>query len=298
LSAATSLPLPPELPDFDAAPVAANDAPLRVVAEDGTLHFSDLKKMALSARQYLYGVNNPIKPTTQMLIGTAVHFHLLGPRHGAKPLVIFEGKRRSGKEWDSFFARNGGAEILTAPEWERASYIAEAILVDPVARARLDGARYEVPLSWEESGFRCSTSGVDIISGAALADLKTTASTHPETWERHAFKMFYHCQMAWYRRGARANGIDCSRGLYLLGVETSPPFEVVELELTEKMIDLADRTLSLWLEKLRQCVLSCPEPRAFSDWPGYAAASVPWELRKRQREDEESDEDEDEEAFA
>lgn len=288
----SALPEAPELPDFDDATAAANDTPpLRVLAEDGTLHFSDLKKMALSGRQYLYAVNNPIEPTRQMRIGTGVHVKLLGARHGAKPLLIFDGKTRRGKEWETFKARNPGAEILTAPEWELAEQIAEAVRDDPVAQARLAGARYEVPLTWEESGFRCSTSGVDIISGASLADLKATESTHPETWQKHAFKMLYHCQVAWYRRGALANGIDCSRGLYLLGVETKPPYEVVELELTEEMIDLADRTLTLWLEKLRGYVLACPEPRKVKDWPGYAQSSVPWEVASWQRDD---DEDEDE----
>lgn len=291
----SALPEAPELPDVDDAPAATNDTPpLRVLAEDGTLHFSDVKWMALSGRQYLYAVNNPIEPTSQMLLGTAVHLQLLGPRHGAKPLRVFEGKIRRGKEWDMFKARNPDAEKVTAPEWKRAEQIAAAVRVDPVAQARLEGARYEVPLSWEESGFRCSTSGIDIISGAALADLKTTLTTHPETWQRHAFKMLYHCQMAWYRRGARANGIDCSRGLYLLGVETKPPYEVVELDLTEGMIDLADRTLSLWLEKLRGYVLACPEPRVVTDWPGYTQSSVPWEVATWQRDDEDEDEDEDE----
>lgn len=288
----SALPEAPELPDDD-APAAV--APLlRTVAEDGTLHFTDLKKIDLSGRQYLHALNNPSDPTSRMLLGTAVHVKLLGARQGAKPLLVFNGKSRRGKEWDLFKAKNDHAEIVTDPEWELAERIAEAVRTDPVAQRRLEGARYEVPMTWEESGFKCSTSGVDILGGASLADLKTTPSTHPETWQRHALKMFYHCQLAWYRRGARANGIDCSRGLYLLGVETSPPFEVVELALSEDLIDLADRTLAKWLEKLRGYVLSCPEPRAVTDWPGYAQSSVAWDAPWRQENDEESEEEDEE----
>lgn len=288
----SALPPPPDLPDIDES--ASDDAPLRVLAEDGTLHFSDLKKIALSGRQYLYGVNHPTSPTSAMLLGTAVHVQLLGPRHGAKPLAVYEGATRRGKEWDAFRLRHADAEILTVSEWDRAVEIAEAVRVDPVAQARLSGASYEVPLAWEESGFRCSTSGIDIMSADLkwLADLKTTQSTQPEAWQKHAFRMFYHCQMAWYRRGARANGIDCSHGLYVLGVETKPPYEVVELELTEGMIDLADRTLSLWLEKLRGYVLACPEPTNVTDWPGYAQSSVTWDLAPWQRDDEDDEDDE------
>lgn len=256
-----------------------SDAPvLRTLAEDGTLHFSDLKKLALSGRQYLHAVNYPSKPTPPMLLGTCTHLHVLGPRPGAKPVLKYPGKTRQGKAWDEFEAANAGAEILTAPEWERAERIAEAVLADPIARARLEGARLEVPLTWEENGIKCSTSGIDIVRAKAVGDFKTTPTTYPEAWQRHAFKMLYPQQLAWYRRAARANGLDVSEGLFLLGVETKPPYEVVDLELTEGMIDYADRSVSLWLEKLRVMMLSCPQPRHVTDWPGYAQAPVAWDV--------------------
>jgi hypothetical protein len=293
----SALPLPPELPDFDDEP--ASPPPMRVLAEDGTLHYSDLKKIALSGRQYLYGVNNPTKPTAAMLLGTCAHMLVLGPRKGAKPLRKFEGKARRGKAWEDFEERWGAtSEILTAPEWERAERIAEAVLADPVALARLEGATFEVPLEWEESGIRCSTSGLDIVRARAVGDFKSTITTFPDAWTRHAFKMLYPMQLAFYRRGARANGLDVSEGLFLLGVETKPPYEVVDLELTEAMIDFADRTVSLWLEKLRGMILSCPEPRHVTDWPGYMQAPVPWDVPSWHRDEEEDEEEEESEEDA
>jgi hypothetical protein len=258
----------------------------RVCNEDATHHFSEVKKLALSGKQYIHAVNHPMKPTSSMLIGTVVHFLVLGSRPGAKPLVRYDGDRRSGRAWEDFEARHEGAEIVTAPEWSKAEEIAEAVFMDPVAQARLEGARFEVPVRWEEEGgIVCSTSGIDIVCGASIADLKTTYTTHPDTWTRHAFKMLYPMQMAWYRRGARANGIDTSRGLFLLGVETKPPYEVVELELTEPMIDFADRTVELWLQKLRVY-------RESNQWPGFAQSSVPLDVPTWLRDDEE-EEDED-----
>lgn len=283
------LPDAPDLPGFD-----DDTPPLRVLGEDGTLHYSDLKRMALSGRQYLYGVNTPIATTSAMLLGTAVHSIVLGPRHGAKPLVVFPGKTRRGKEWDAWRAAHPDSEILTASEWDRAQEIADALQADPVARARLDGARLEVPIEWEENGIRCSTSGIDIVRATAIGDLKTTASVHPDTWKRHAEKLLYPMQLAFYRRGARANGLDVSEGLFLLGVETKPPFEVVDLKLTRKMIDLAERAVCLWLERLRGLILSCPEPRTLSDWPGYAQTSVEWDVSEW-ADDEGYEDDEDEE---
>ena len=240
---------------------------IRTCDEDGTHHFSQVKKLALSGKQYLHACNTTIEPTRAMLIGTAVHQIVLGARPGAKPLVVYAG-RRAGKEWEAFEAANAGAEIMTSNEWAEASAIAEAVKLDPVARERLSGARFEVPLTWDEDGIACSTSGVDIITAnGALGDLKTTPSTFPEAWKRHAFKMLYPQQVAWYRRAARANRLQTSGGLFILGVETKAPFEVVELELSEQMIDFADRTIDLWLSKLRVYKES-------DQWPGYAQSSV------------------------
>jgi hypothetical protein len=282
------------LPSWASAP---QDAPtLRTLSEDGTLHFSELKALALSPRQYLARVNLGLVPTAPMRLGTLVHWRVLGAqRAGAKPIVIYDG-RRSGKAWEDFEARHAHAEIFTAAEDARAQEIAAAVLADPIARARLEGARVEVPLTWEEGGLKCSTSGIDVLTAsAALGDLKATSTVHPDTWTRHAFRMLYPQQLAWYRRGARACGLDVRGGLFLLGVETKAPFEVVDLELTEAMLDFADRTLTLWLERLEVLLASCPSPRSFLDWPGYAQAPIPWDVPPWHARDEEAD-DEDEDA--
>lgn len=254
--------------------------PLRVCEPDGTFRFSNLKKLALSGRQFLASTNIETDPTSQMLLGTLVHFLTFGvQRAGAKPLVRFEGKARRGKVWEEFEAAHPDAEILTAPEWAKGERIVEALRKDPVAMFRLEGARCEVPLTWEEDGLKFSTSGVDLLTLAhAVGDLKTTSSVHPDTWTRHAFRMLYPHQVSFYLRGARANGIDVSGGAFLLGIETSEPFEVVDLELTDGMLDFADRAVNLWLEKLRAYLSACPEPRAFSDWPGYAQSKIPFDV--------------------
>lgn len=266
---------------------------LRVCDEDGTFHFSALKRLALSGRQYLHAVNSETEPTSAMLVGTCVHFLLLGERHGARPIVRYNGGRRQGKVWEEFAATNDGADKLTAPEWEMAERIAAAVRSDPVAQSRLNGARFEVPLVWEENGLKFSTSGVDVLTrDGALGDLKTTTSTFPDAWQRHAFRQLYPQQLAFYRRGARANGIALPGGLFCLGVEVKEPHEVVDLELTEGMIDFADRTVSLWLEKLRVYIDACPAPKLISEWPGYAQASVPWDAPPWAVDEEEEDDEE------
>lgn len=259
-------------------------AALLTCRPDGTVGFSELKKLALSGRQYLHACNHRSPPTPPMLLGTAVHHLVLGGSSGRPPLLVYPGAARRGKAWDAFLAAHPGAEIVTAKEQRLAEQIADAVMRDPCAAERLAGARYEVPLVWEEDGIPCSTTGVDIVKNGTLGDLKTATTTNPEDLQRQAFKMFYHCQLAFYARGARANGIDTSKGLFLLCVETKGPHEVVDLELSEGLIDLADRTVSLWIEKLRIY-------RDANQWPGYAQSPIPWDVPGWMRDDDDEEGD-------
>lgn len=279
--------LEPPFPDDEPAPAPRK---LRFWNEDGSVHFSDLKHIAKSPKHYLHACNTPLVPTRVMRLGTIVHYLTLGKRPGSKDFVVWDG-RRQGNEWKLFEARNVDKEIMSAAEWADAEEIAAHLQRHPIAIERLQGARYEVPLQWEESGMKFSTSGLDIVSadGEEICDLKTTASVEPEAWQRHSFKQYNPMQLALYRRGARANGLPVGRGLFLLGIETSGPWDVVELELTEEMTDLADRTVTLWIERLRACMQS-------NEWPGYAQSRVPFGVPawKAADPDEDDDLDEDE----
>ncbi len=259
----------------------------RTSREDGTHGFSELKRLNLSGKQYVHACNERRAPTPDMLLGTAVHQIVLGTLPGKKKLVRFDGKARRGKVWEAFAARHEGAEIVTATEWAKAEVIARAVKADPLAQARLEGSRLEVPLEWEEDGIKYSTSGVDIIqppSVGKLGDFKTSRTVEPERLMRQAFSMLYHCQLAFYRRGARANGIDVSKGAFLLCVEIGGPHEVVDLELTPELLELGDKTVALWVEKLRRY-------RDANQWPGYAQSPIPWDVPSWMRPDEYEDED-------
>lgn len=240
---------------------------------DGAVHFSLLKKMALSPLHYAEACRAACleqnEPTRQMRVGTGAHFQLLGPRDGHR-IVAFEGDTRTGAVWKSFAAEHEGAEILTAPEWADATAIAEAVRRDPIAAPLLEG-RHEVPLRWDDGGITCATEGVDIVGKGRLVDLKTTPSTEPEKWKRHAFGMHYPAQLMFYAEGARQNGIDVHEGLYLIGVESCPPYAVTVLKLTPATEDHGRRCVALWLEQLRRC-----EENDF--WPGYTQQVVDFDL--------------------
>lgn len=256
--------------------------PPRIVADDGCVHYSHLKKLSLSGRQYLHAVNAENETTRPMRVSTIVHHVVLGPR-ADKKIVVYGGDRK-GNAWKDFAREHAGDEIVTASEWADAQEMAEALKADPLVQARLDGARCEVPLTWEDGGVRCSTSGVDILSAGALGDLKGTNCAEPLIFQRQAFRMQYHAQLCWYRRGAIANGLDVSKGLFVLGYEMKAPFEVVDLELTPALIELGERAISLWLEKYRVY-------RQSNQWPGYVQRPIPWDVPSWMQDDEDDDEE-------
>jgi hypothetical protein len=254
---------------------------VRILDEDGTLHFNHLKRINESGVQYLHSVNNELEPTSDMLVGTAMHFQTLGKRPESKDLAVFTGKVRKGKEWDAFEAEHADEEILSQSEWDKAELMTKAIRRSPLAQRRLAGARFETPMKWEENGIPCSTTGIDIITtGLDLGDLKSAACTEPEAFKRVCFSMGYAQQLAFYRRGARANGIDV-RKLFILGVDRPNPrraIEVVEFVLDEDLIEHAEKSLTLSLERLRSYMLSIPEPKDIYDWPGYSESPIVWSL--------------------
>ena len=263
-----------------------------ITSSDGTVHFSDLKKFARSAAHYKHSCETRTEPTRAMRIGTAIHHRVLGERSD-RPLEVFPGDARRGKAWEEFAAARTMTEILTQPEWDDSRAPAEAVLADPVARTLLDGARFEVPLSWTENGMPMSTGGIDVVGPGYLAEIKSTANAEPEHFMRHAIKMLYHAQLAHYRMGmlsgtATDGAFDyhkneygrTERGLeirpakidlYIIAVEVDAPYCVTVLTLSPEVIEAGERCVRAWLERLKVC--------ADSDcWPGYAQSAVTWEL--------------------
>lgn len=236
---------------------------------DGRVHFSDLKKFALSPAHYKHACESTYEATRDMRIGTCAHQMVLGPRQG-KSIVMFDGDRRQGSKWIDFAEENRGREIVTGPEWKDALTVAAVISQHPVIAPFLIG-RKEVPLQWVDAGIECATDGVDVVGDGWIADLKLTNSAEPRKFERTAASMFYHCQMAFYETGAKANGIDTSKGMFLLACESRPPYACTVFELNEATIAQGRKSNVLWLERLRQC-----EENDF--WPEFAQAPVPLEL--------------------
>ena len=234
---------------------------------DGTVHFSLLKKIARSPAHYKHACSAENEPTRDMRIGTAIHQRVLGDRSD-RPLDVFPGDRRAGKDWLAFKDAHATSEILTQPEWDESKAPALAVLADPVASQLLKGARTEVPLTWSDGGIPCSTGGIDVVGPGYLAELKSTNNAEPEFFKRTALRMLYHAQMAWYRGSPL--GAD-AREMFIIAVETSAPYCVTVLKLAPDVIEAGEKCVRLWMDRLKVCAES-------NAWPGYAQSEVEWEL--------------------
>jgi hypothetical protein len=263
-------------------------APPPLVLTPGPLHFSTLKRMARSPAHVRHAMLCPDGESTRaMRIGTIVHHIVCGP-HRTRPLLRYEGgDMRKGGVWEKFKREAPPrAEIVTMSEWADAEPIACAVLADPVARVLIEGARREVSLAWDEGGIPCATDGIDGVNDArrSIWDLKICHTSEPTEFSRHATRMSYPAQMAWYGRAASANAIATDGGVDLIAVESEAPYPVTVLGMGPEVLAAGTKAITLWLERYRVC-------RDSGVWPAYVQRAVPFELPAWESEGVAADED-------
>jgi len=244
------------------------------ITADFPLRFGHLSKFARSAAHYLEARSRDAAgveaPTAAMEKGSAFHAILTGTRE----VVRYPGKVRSGKQWEAFQLEHADKLILTSSAYESCMGMAEAVWSDPIAAEKLNGAGlvYEQTLRPQLHGFACRATP-DIRCSEYIIELKSSATTEPELFQRHACRMLYHAQLAFYLQACAAAGIAVKRDAYIIAVEASAPHPVVVHRLTEKAIDTGERAIRLWVERLRGCI-------AADYYPGYTQSIVEWDIEE------------------
>lgn len=228
-------------------------------------HITELAQIDLSAAHYKAAFTDPREPNPAMNFGVAVHALLLG---GAR-VAVFDGPARRGKEWETFSEKHADKDAtLTKPEHERALRIVETVLADPVAGPLFQG-RKEVALKWNAYGLKCA-GRIDLVNDDGIADLKTTTLAEPFIFTRRGLSMFMHAKMSWYLRGAKENKLPHAVAR-LIAVETRAPFAVTVFQLTPRALERGDKTVRLWVERLKTC-------RASNHWPAYSQSVVDFDI--------------------
>lgn len=228
------------------------------------VRFSRLKAMAQSPLHYQYGMQVERPDTVSLRLGRAVDSLIFGTMRVAG----FDGDRR-GKEWKAFEEANAGAICLNRAESERVRGMVAALKRHADAMTLLDGTRQRT-LQWSISGRDCQGTP-DSFTDRYLTELKTDLTSHPERFIYRARRFAYNAQLAWYRNGLVQSGHACPAELFIVAVESTPPYPVTVFELTDRALDEGNRTWRLWFERLR----ASEESNA---WPPYAEGIVPFDV--------------------
>lgn len=243
------------------APIDPRDIPAR---------FSNLKAFAQSPRHYLHAVQEQRPDTLAMRLGRGGHAVVFG-----LPVVLWAGKVRNGKVWDAFRAEHEGhAEILNVKEWDVSHRIADALRSHPIASALLfgegmfsNGVVHEQQIEWSWLGKACTSRPDARSPGYAIVDLKTTQSADPEKFRRDAIWRGYHAQLAFYALADEHETKRRAGDLYIVAIESKPPYVVTALQLTPRATEQGERLCRLWFERL----LVCEQSNA---WPEYSSSIV------------------------
>jgi len=252
------------------------------------LNWSSLKHLRPpgSPLRFRWHLDNPQPDASYFALGRATHASVFEPDRFLTDFVVWDvltkkGDKiapRNGGAWDEFQGLHAHQTILTMAEMRRATDIGEAVRRHEAARRFIEDPKgsYEVEISWVEQGFEAKAKIDAIAPGfSVFLDLKTDSmGISPFAFGRTMDRMGYAHQMAWYRRGMKANGMPFSPAL--VPVEKTPPFDVAVYEIGDESLDVVDHEIDELLAVLRKCQEHDEWPGA---WPGLGIVDLPrWRL--------------------
>lgn len=229
------------------------------------LHFSQLKHIALSARNYLWHAENPSDSASKRK-GRAVHSYLLGSGAAVVECPIPRNEKHAA--YQDFMMRHAGKEILSPSEFLEANMMRRALEEHPRAMELLEGER-EVTRDWQWCGVDCQGTP-DVVRGEHITELKTSKTAHPEWFPREATRYGYHAQLAWYLISVvgELDPKEHDGGDSIVVVENKPPYHVTVFDVMPADLEAGRKCIRLWIEKLLNCERS-------GRFPGYVEGSVP-----------------------
>jgi len=181
-------------------------------------------------------------PTYSMERGTAVHALLFGTRK----VCGYPGAQRRGKEYEAFAAAHADTEILTMAEYDKARRMTDAVLASSLAARYLRGV-VETTMLFRWMGMDCRATP-DVNSPDHLTELKTSASAEPVKFTYQALRMAYHAQMRMQQIGCKDK-----RPCFIVCVESAEPFPVTVFEIEKRTLEIGEKLLVLWAERLKAC---------------------------------------------
>lgn len=221
------------------------------------VRFSHLRAYGRSPMHGQHARTVEAEETVAMERGTAVHALIFGTRQ----VCGFPGKKRAGKEYEAFAAEHSDYEILTMAEYNKALRMADAVRACKLAEPYLRGV-YEETLRFTWMAMECRATP-DVRSTGHLTELKTSASSEPVKFTWQALRMAYHAQMR-MQQIAVGEKLPC----FIVCVESDEPHPVTVFEIDKRTLEIGERLLILWAERLKACEAADQfPPYAQSVWP-------------------------------
>jgi len=219
------------------------------------------------------------EPTAAMLLGTAVHTHILEPdewtaRYIAGPEAL-DRRTKAGKEaWAAFEADAAGRTVISRNDADLVLAMGRAVRNHPAAAMLLKlPGKAETTHMWidEATGLQCKCRPDWLTTdGSLIVDLKTTEDASPG-FRKSIANFRYHVQAAWYLDGVEhATGRRPEQFLFVC-VEKRAPYACAVYAADAEMIDAGAKQARLDLDTLAVC-------KAADAWPGYSDQIEPISL--------------------
>lgn len=236
---------------------------------------SRLRKFEVSPAHMKWAMDHPAPPTPAMVIGSAVHTAVLEPdlldqEWGRIP--DGDGRSKAVKDAKAKLTELYGADRILKPEaFDTVIGMRDAVLGNELACQLLDNAETEASYYWTDakSGVDCKAR-LDLIVGnpmlprweRCVVDLKTTTDASPKEFQRSAYNMGYHLQMAHYLAASERE-----RFVFIV-VEREPPHCVAIYELDNDALALGEKDRAYLLHRWAMCEEN--EAVGFANpWPGF-----------------------------
>lgn len=169
--------------------------------------------------------------------------------------------------WDAWEAETGGAEIITADQYDTAMRQAESVRRLPEVAEALGRGFAEASAFWkdEETGVMCRVRPdwvSDTGAGVILLDVKTYSDASPDEFARQVARKGYARQDGMYSDGyGNAAGVDVE-AFYFIAVESTWPFAASVCQLDDESADAGYMQYRDALHRYANCVKN-------NEWPGY-----------------------------
>lgn len=244
--------------------------------EGGSLTSTGARMILRSPAHYRYWLDNPKKPTDEMLFGSAVHTLVLGRGEKIKILDF--------KDYKSGAAQAAKAEAIAIGEIPIlphkliiAERMAEVVHNHPTAGPLLTGGKPEQVLIWRSHGI-WRRAMIDYLKPGGGIDYKSTTSCELHKLSTTINDYKYHQQQPWYTDGIRAVTNCLNPDFKFIFQEKEEPYavRVVELHIEDVMQGEEDNIRAMAI--YREC-------RALDEWPSYpehpAVVTIPTYARRK-----------------